>query len=196
MSRIDSFLEGTGVSISASQSQELVGRTPRGSKECIDYVGGFLTKASGLVAFSAKIKEKSTAENSETCDDIKVVQKSLEAYKKAVGLEGVKELLGAVRLSAMEDYMASKVKDFELLLGFSLEPMLQDIQKCSAALVRDIGNIQLQDEAKLISAMRSSSGKLIGSQKELEKLLNKAGKAFASMDRTAEIESSMAHMDG
>ena len=83
MSRIDSFLEGTGVSISASQSQELVGRTPRGSKECIDYVGGFLTMASGLVAFSAKIKEKSTAEISETCDDIKVVQKSLEAYKSS-----------------------------------------------------------------------------------------------------------------
>ena len=126
----------------------------------------------------------------------KLSRRACKHTKKAVGLEGVKELLGAVRLSAMEDYMASKVKDFELLLGFSLEPMLQDIQKCSAAFVRDIVKIPLQEEAKLISAMRSSSGKLIGSQKELEKLLNKAGKAFASMDRTAEFESSMAHMDG
>ena len=116
--------------------------------------------ASGLVAFSAKIEEKSTAQTSQTCDDIKAVQKSLEAYKKAAGLEGAKELVGAVRLSAMEEYMASKVKDFELLLALSLEPMLQDIQKCSAALVRDIGKIPLQDEAKFISAMRSSNGKL------------------------------------
>ena len=96
----------------------------------------------------------------------------------------------------MEDYMASKVKDFELLLGLSLEPTLQDIQKCSAALVRDIGKIPLQDEAKLISVMGRLSGKLIGSQKEIEKLLNRAGRAYASMDRTAELESSMAHMDG
>ena len=195
MSRIDSFLEGTGVSISRKQAEELVGRTPQ-SKEYIEYVSGFLTMASGLVAFSAKLKDKPTAEISQTCDDIKAVQKSLEAYKEKAGLEGVHELLGAKRLSAMEECMASKVKDFELLLVLSLEPMLQDIQKCSAALVRDIGKIPLQDEAKLISAMRSASGKLVGSQKELEKMLNKAAKAFASMDRTAEFESSMAHMDG
>ena len=92
--------------------------------------------------------------------------------------------------------MASKVKDFESLLVLSLEPMLQDIQKCSAALVKDIGKIPLQDEAKFMSMMRSSNGKLLGLQKDLEKLLNNAEKAFASVDRTAEFQSTMAHMDG